>query len=983
MTIYSKRQGRRSLAAILAAMLVASVLAVVAGAPAQAANSSSEALFDHDNDAGTAMVREFGGRDRYDTALRLANNFGRSKGLGAVPVAFVASGVSLVDAVSVAGLAGFLDAPILLTPGDSLNGGVADFIEDYGVGTIHILGGTGAVSDTVAEDIESLANEPTVSRIAGVDRYDTAAQAASRLGGGAAWCGSEDPAAILANGGDVSLVDVMMVGPIAHRLQLPMLLTASDELPSFTADFIEAEDIEHVVIVGNTDAVSADVEDALRDSGVDAVDRIGGDSAGATSVALAELLTGDCKDNLAPSSEDTVALVSMDGLPDGVAAAPVLSSTYAGGELVPVLIVGDTLPASIRDYLAATPDSVGGSKLNLKILAVGGTGAVSDSVMQAALEAAASADALTVQIAHGGTTETSSGAGDAVDPTDQNGDGKVDGNDAPQVGDTRIDLYFSDIIAGVGADPAAQTEDLTNKMRDILEINGAPAPIQGNVARNTAGSLDQCDPSKVTVNLSRALRNGDTISIMGGAKLGANMDQRPVGDASVTVTAKPPDRTRPSVSVVSIAGQGTAWVTITDNGMPLATTLAAENVTVKLGTAEARALVAAELTTGNIVLANETFAAGDRITIAASAVMDAAGNTSLQRSYTTIAAQKSPRITAVTMSSLNHSTNASAVVPVAITNGDGFLPFGSDGARNTADLRPDMWLKAKADGAAAGAAGNNWNFTFDRASTYDAAMDRDIDVRVNSRDQSVFVRFNNGTATFADLKAALEGNSAFDALFEVVIDPVVNQALNEGGCGMPANDNPLTIARGTGTVGEAGEGIERGVTSQGLGMGETKVAVEVRFNGYVESVSDEVLLADVLRNTLERVVAAGLDLSGGSGVPMVADYDDPAEYADLRNELDLEQTRLDAGADADPGPSKSFSAPSTSVRYELTAGNPLLLPQVRDLVTTAAGAEAGVDPVTDAVAAAALGYAEAMNNDEKNASSQLRITRSSAVTAPK
>ena len=224
----------------------------------QAANTSSEALVDT-NDDGVGDAREFGGRDRYDTALRLANDFGGAKGLGNVPTAFVASGLALVDAVSVAGLAGFLDAPVLLTSGDSLHGGVADFIEDYGVQTVYILGGAGAVSDEVAEDIEALANEPTVSRIEGADRYATAAAAASKLGGGAAWCGAEAPAALLANGGDVSLVEAMMVGPVAHRLQLPLLLTAADAVPAATADFIEAEDIEHVVIVGGTDSVSDDV----------------------------------------------------------------------------------------------------------------------------------------------------------------------------------------------------------------------------------------------------------------------------------------------------------------------------------------------------------------------------------------------------------------------------------------------------------------------------------------------------------------------------------------------------------------------------------------------------------------------------------------------------------------------------------------------------------------------------------------------------
>ena len=148
MTTHTRRRGRRSLAAIVASVLMASVLAVVAGAPAQAANTAYEVKVDHDGNAATAMVREFAGQDRYGTALRLAKNFAAEKGgLGAVPAAFVASGDTLVDSISAAGSAGYTDAPILLTPSGSLHGGVRDFIEDYGVGTVYVLGGMAAVSD--------------------------------------------------------------------------------------------------------------------------------------------------------------------------------------------------------------------------------------------------------------------------------------------------------------------------------------------------------------------------------------------------------------------------------------------------------------------------------------------------------------------------------------------------------------------------------------------------------------------------------------------------------------------------------------------------------------------------------------------------------------------------------------------------------------------------------------------------------------------
>ena len=911
MTIPTRRRGRRSLAAIFAAMLMASVLAVVAGSPAQAANTSSEVRVDHDDDAATAAEREFGGRDRYDTALRLANNFGRIKGLGNVATAFVASGTGLVDAVSVAGLAGFLDAPVLLTSGDSLHGGVADFIEDYGVQTVYILGGAGAVSDEVAEDIEALANEPTVSRIEGADRYATAAAAASKLGGGAAWCDAEDPAALLANGGDVSLVEAMAVGPIAHRLQLPLLLTAADELPMATADFIEAEDIEHVVIVGGTDSVSDDIATALSDSGVDTVERIAGDTPAGTSVALAELAHNGCSNDLAVVSPDMVALVSQDGLPDGVAAAPVLTSTFADQDLVPMLVVGDTLPASVRDYLAATPDeNDAGEKVNLKIVAIGGAGAVSQSVVDAALAAAASADGLTVQI---GATE------------DKNDDGDIDADDVPAPGDTDVNLYFSDDVIGENA--------LEGKIRDAMELNGAPVRLAADGVTNAdTATPDPCNPDRVTVTFLTALKAGDTVSVVGGFKLGAAGDQRTVGGASLTIPAPAPDRTRPTISAIMIAGRDTAEVTVSMGDPQLAEVT---EVTLRNRTPgdTKTASVGAD---GNLDF-TAPLVAGDRVTIPSGAVEDAAGNKSLQRSFTAIAPHKSPRITAVTMSNLKHSAQAATEVPAGIA-----------GAAVTGDAA--ISITAKADGPAAGAVGNIWSMVFDVASTWEADPDAevDIDVRVNSRDRAVFVRFNTGDAKFGDLKAALEGNSAFDAMFAVKLPP--NTAA-DAGCNATL-DQALAIGNDDRQI---GTGL--------LAGGMTQVAIEVRFNGYVNTVTDAGLLEDILKDVVDR----------DNGL---------ADTAAVTAALGL-------------GSPTTFVGPETTVRYEAITSNAAALPQARDLVTTLAGADAvlddpattNVDEAADAVVAIATGYAPAAatdetHNDEKNTASQVRIGRNSGVMVP-
>ncbi|WP_419551527.1 cell wall-binding repeat-containing protein [Candidatus Poriferisodalis sp.] len=1017
MTTTQRRRGRRSLAAILAAMLMASVLAVVAGSPAHAANTSSEALVDHDDDADTPMVREFGGRDRYDTSLRLANNFGDATGLGGVPSVFVASGRALVDAVSVAGLAGFLDAPILLTPSDSLHGGVADFIEDYGVGTVYILGGAGAVSDMVAEDIEALVNEPTVSRIAGSDRYATAAAAAAELGGGAAWCGGEDPAALLTNGGDVSLVDAMMVGPIAHRLQLPLLLTAAEELPMATADFIEAEDIEHVVIVGGTDAVSDDVANALSDAGVDTVDRIAGDTPAGTSVELAGLLTGDCKDDLAPTSADTVALVSQDGLPDGVAAAPVLSSTSAGyddGDLVPMLIVGDTLPAAVRDYLAATPEATAAGKLNLEIVAIGGTAAVSDSVMQAAVAAAASADALSVQIGNGGE-DSDTALDDDVTPDDRmdvNKDKKMNADDAPQVDNDKIVLYFSDNV---------DNTDLADAIRDILEINGAPARLDD--VYHGAGARSACDPDTVTVKLSNKLKAGDTVSVVAGAKLGSDADQRKVGATSVTIAAPPADRTRPTISVIMIAGRDTAEVTVSEGDPRLAAPATGEDPIVTIRNATAgdtkTVVIGADghldfQTTdanGDATGTAADLAPGDRVTIAAGAIVDTSPNKNknLQRSFTAIKAQATPRITSVLMSNLNHSKQAAAAVPHSLTGGAGTAP--DDGDATTPDDSsidaPDIWIAAKADGAAAGAVGNLWSVVFDKTSSYDDEKDLDIDVRVNSRDRTVFVRFINGKATFGDLAAELEANSAFAAMFEVKVDtdPDTITGDNVGKCGSAATKKELsieTLVRGGPVRGDLADDSAAWSISA-LAGGETKVAIQVTFNAYISATG---LSGTENNELLEDILAATAERAGKAGVVDAQAADATSPNHGLTDEVraDLNLAALDNSPD-DPGTADTdesadnnyvFSDPGTTVRYEATTSSAIMLPALRDLVTTAAGAsEVTDDPNTTevetdaraAVAPVALGYADDATttikvDESMNTRSQVRIGRSSSVKAP-
>ena len=1013
MTIYSKRRGRRSLAAILAAMLVASVLAVVAGSPAQAANTAGEYLVDHDDNASTAMVREFAGRDRYDTAVHLAKRFaGDRGGVGTVANAFVASGESLVDAVSVSGLAGYLNAPVLLTPGDMLHGGVKDFIEDYGVGNIHVLGGTAAVSDAVVSALEGLANKPKVTRIAGSDRYATSAAIADELEG-ESWCGTNANSAILASGANDRLFDAIAIGPVANRLELPVLLTSGDGVADAVLDYIDEHDVEHVQIVGGTDAVSAAVEQALATAGVDTVQRTAGDSPGELSVAIAALGSNGCSDDLSPVSNNAVALINSDNMIDGITAAPVLAddADQLGGGLIPILAVGDTLPASVRDYLAATPaEDASGNKIHMRVLAVGGTAAVSDAVVMAAVDAAASADGLTVSI---GTV--SLGDDDAVGGADANADAPDLGPDGKTpilvIGRSVLRLNFSDDI------DQATAANLRNKIEDILLINGVPADVEDQGTADTS-----CKPDGVTLVLeSRTLKAGDEISIAQGSVLvGAGGDRRTVQPTSVTVPAAVADTQRPSIRILAFIGHDEVYGLASDNtGLAnAANTLLDDTASARLNNADgdpnfevtsptARKGILASDPVGLVVTTpafasgaksatlefgldtGTTIASGDRFRANRGAVKDTASPRANESQVTTASAIRPVSklsVSSVLLSDLQHGTaaqQAKAVIPSASEDAD---------VTTAGTLaNPAVWLRAKADGDAAGAYGNDWSIRADRASNWSATKPVDIDVFVSTKDRRIVVRIVNGEPRFADLKAALEANSTVNGLFDVVVDNAPTVVDGSVDSCRPANLKLRVAALPvTGAEGDA-DGDDRATLTDGASTGN----IAVNFNGWVEVIGDgqsERLLTHLLADTLKRAVAAGAT----------------ADQASLLVDLGLTATSFAKAADL--GPRQTFTV-------QFTTDESATLPAPRDLAIIPDGFQKctqtnlDADPVqgvcrtkgaafdNDAntagvqraepnpAASIANGYggnhSAASGTDDLNYGSRPRLTRSSSVAAPK
>ena len=216
------------------------------------------------------------GADRYATAVAVS-----SASFDTADVVVLATGADFPDALSAAGLAGSYDAPLLLTRPTDLPTVVRDEIVRLGASKVVVVGGTKAVSSSVAGAVDALAGV-SVERISGTDRYATAAQVAAAI---AAREGAT-PNAYVARGD--TFPDALACSPFAFHEAMPILLTRTASLPSATRDAIEDLGVTDVVVAGGTPAVSDAVKNSIDGIAGVSVVRVAGTNRYETAAAVAE-----------------------------------------------------------------------------------------------------------------------------------------------------------------------------------------------------------------------------------------------------------------------------------------------------------------------------------------------------------------------------------------------------------------------------------------------------------------------------------------------------------------------------------------------------------------------------------------------------------------------------------------------------------------------------------------------------------------------
>ncbi len=506
-------------AAVLASCVWAPSLALLTAAPARAANTADELLVDP-ADRSTSLaeggVRPFGGSDRYETAVRVAERYAHERGgLDSVSTVILVSGETPIDGATVAGLAAREGAPVLLTRPTDLPGHVADFIEDHGVENVIVIGGTDSVSTSVLDDLAELDTDTKIRRITGDDRYATAAAVASELDGLTNWCGTNDTVALLANGDTDHLGYAVATGPLAYALEIPVLLTRRDTLPRSTAEALEGMRIDRVVMVGSTSVVSDNLISQLLAAGVDRTERIVASTPEAAAAAVARLMIGKCDFELT-TDRYLVGLVGRDSAVDAVAAGPLLGQGLDGAGPVPMLFVRSPLASTASSFLRTTPTTVDGRKTHAQLVAFGGTSAISDALMSLTVRTATTSRTLTARIS------------------------ATDG--------LKFTVTFSESLLTEGA-------KLEARMRDLLYVNDTPAWIVGQELVNPfpGGGCDAL--ARLTVELRNPLEAGDIIEMRSTDDwFATNDDRRPLQGTTYKVPTPRTPTPRLNMDIIAIAG---------------------------------------------------------------------------------------------------------------------------------------------------------------------------------------------------------------------------------------------------------------------------------------------------------------------------------------------------------------------------------------------------------------------------------------------
>lgn len=264
------------------------------------------------------------GRNRQLTAVEVSKTLFEK-----ADTVMLTSSDKMVDALASSPYVVGKNAPTLLVEKDSIMDEVLQEIKRLNPSQIIIAGGKTVVSEKVEDQIKQLGIKP--QRIAGADRFETAVKLGEQIRANS----TNKKEIILVNG--FNNIDALTAGSLASKLNIPILLTQSDQLNEITEKAIKDWRIEKVTIIGGKTQVSEAIEEKLQNSGLK-VDRIAGRTRVDTALEVAKTVN---------KTADKVIFANKTAYPDALI-APYLSKA----EQAPIILIDkDEASVSVKQYL--------------------------------------------------------------------------------------------------------------------------------------------------------------------------------------------------------------------------------------------------------------------------------------------------------------------------------------------------------------------------------------------------------------------------------------------------------------------------------------------------------------------------------------------------------------------------------------------------------------------------------------------------------
>ena len=246
-------------------------------------------------------LKRISGKNRFETAVAISKETFQT-----ADTVVIVNSHNFPDALSAGSLAYNKEAPILFSGKDSLNDSTLKEIKRLGAKSVVLVGGTASLSTNVERTLQS--NNLIVERISGKSRFETAIEIAKKL--------REDThtdTIVLANG--FSYPDALSIAPYSAMKNYPILYTDLNELDDSVKRYLMGGGYTKILIVGGEASVSQNIENHLRNAGLE-VNRIKGTDRYDTSSEIAEQLVQSSKKIVLASGQDF-----PDALAGGVFAA--------------------------------------------------------------------------------------------------------------------------------------------------------------------------------------------------------------------------------------------------------------------------------------------------------------------------------------------------------------------------------------------------------------------------------------------------------------------------------------------------------------------------------------------------------------------------------------------------------------------------------------------------------------------------------------